>query len=242
MIFLDTDHTTFLKYPDSERGRRIIDRPNAVSASEVIGVAIVTVEERLRGWLAVIAKEKSALRQVVGYGELALLGGLTPGKWGTRISHFLGAKFSPTRTDRSGWTTSFPDCLTASRKTCPRREGPIAFVGGRPPWSRRCSCPKLANEPWNKGQSGTRLGLKRRPRQPIFAGSGGGIGWPAGKIMKSECRSIRGRSPMASNASASSVRCRDSSASPCSPGLVERAHAEPLARDVLHLDVGTQNG
>ena len=73
MILLDTDHTTFLKYPDSERGRRMIGRLNAVSASEVIGVAIVTVEERMRGWLAVIAKEKSALRQVVGYRELALL-------------------------------------------------------------------------------------------------------------------------------------------------------------------------
>ena len=73
MILLDTDHTTFLKYPDSERGRRMIDRLNALSASEVIGVAIVTVEERMRGWLAVIAKEKLALRQVVGYRELALL-------------------------------------------------------------------------------------------------------------------------------------------------------------------------
>jgi tRNA(fMet)-specific endonuclease VapC len=73
MILLDTDHTTFLKYPDSERGRRMIDRLNAVTASEVIGVSIVTVEERMRGWLAVIAKERSALRQVVGYRELALL-------------------------------------------------------------------------------------------------------------------------------------------------------------------------
>jgi tRNA(fMet)-specific endonuclease VapC len=73
MILLDTDHTTFLKYPDSERGRRMIDRLDAASASEVIAVAIVTVEERMRGWLAVIAKEKSALRQVVGYRELALL-------------------------------------------------------------------------------------------------------------------------------------------------------------------------
>ena len=73
MILLDTDHTTILKYPDNERGGRRIDRLNAASASEVIGVAIVTVEERMRGWLAVIAKEKSALRQVVGYRELALL-------------------------------------------------------------------------------------------------------------------------------------------------------------------------
>lgn len=73
MILLDTDHTTYLKYPDSERGRRMIGRMQALSETEVIGVAIVTVEERMRGWLAVIAKEKSALRQVVGYRELALL-------------------------------------------------------------------------------------------------------------------------------------------------------------------------
>ncbi len=73
MILLDTDHTTFLKYPDSERDRRAIDRLNAVSASEVIGVAIVTVEERMYGRLAVIAKEKSALRHVVVYPELTLL-------------------------------------------------------------------------------------------------------------------------------------------------------------------------
>jgi tRNA(fMet)-specific endonuclease VapC len=73
MILLDTDHTTFLKYPDSERGHRLIERMKAVSESETFGVAIVTVEERMRGWLAVIAKEKSALRQVVGYRELALL-------------------------------------------------------------------------------------------------------------------------------------------------------------------------
>ncbi len=220
MILLDTDHTTSLKYPDSERGRRIIDRPNAVSASEVIGVAIVTVEERLRGWLAVIAKEKSALRQVVGYGELALLGGLTSGKWGTRISHFLGAKFSPTRTDRSGWTTSFPDCLTASRKTCPRAKGRSRLWAADRRGTRgaRARAQRLRMNRGTRGRARTRLGLKRRPRQPIFYGSGGGIGWPAGKIMKSECRSIRGRSPMASNASASSVRCRDSSASPCSPG------------------------
>ena len=66
MILIDTDHATHLKYPESERGGRLIDRLNAVSKSEVVGVAIVTVEERMRGWLATIAKEKTALRQVVG--------------------------------------------------------------------------------------------------------------------------------------------------------------------------------
>jgi tRNA(fMet)-specific endonuclease VapC len=71
MILIDTDHATFLKYPESERGRRFIERLEALPQSEILGVAIVTVEERMRGWLAVIAKERTALRQVTGYRELA---------------------------------------------------------------------------------------------------------------------------------------------------------------------------
>jgi tRNA(fMet)-specific endonuclease VapC len=73
MILVDTDHATFLKYPESERGRRLIDRLSALPQSEAVAVAIVTVEERMRGWLAVIAKEKQAARQVTGYRELAQL-------------------------------------------------------------------------------------------------------------------------------------------------------------------------
>ncbi len=52
MILLDTDHATLLKYPNSERGRRLIARMESVQYSEVIGIAIVTVEQRMRGWLA----------------------------------------------------------------------------------------------------------------------------------------------------------------------------------------------
>jgi len=73
MILIDTDHATYLKYPESERGRRFLARLTAVPPSEIVGVAIVTVEERMRGWLVVIAREKQALRQVVGYRELAQL-------------------------------------------------------------------------------------------------------------------------------------------------------------------------
>ncbi len=73
MILIDTDHVTLLKYPESERGRRLIERLEAAPKSEVVGVAIVTVEERMRGWLAAIAKERTALRQVVGYWESAKL-------------------------------------------------------------------------------------------------------------------------------------------------------------------------
>jgi tRNA(fMet)-specific endonuclease VapC len=73
MILIDTDHATYLKYPESERGGRLINRLSVVPQSEVVGVAIVTIEERMRGWLAVIAKEKLAIRQAVGYRELARL-------------------------------------------------------------------------------------------------------------------------------------------------------------------------
>jgi tRNA(fMet)-specific endonuclease VapC len=71
MILIDTDHATYFKYPDSDRGRRFIERLSAVSPSELIAVAIVTVEQRMRGWLATISKERTALRQVAGYRELA---------------------------------------------------------------------------------------------------------------------------------------------------------------------------
>ena len=70
MILIDTDHASLLKYPKSERGRRFIERLEILPASEVVGVAIVTIEERMRGWLAVIAKERTAIRQVIGYREL----------------------------------------------------------------------------------------------------------------------------------------------------------------------------
>jgi tRNA(fMet)-specific endonuclease VapC len=73
MILIDTDHATHLKYPQSDRGSRLINRLDAVPKSKAIGVAIVTIEERMRGWLATIAKEKSASRQVVGYRELMRL-------------------------------------------------------------------------------------------------------------------------------------------------------------------------
>jgi tRNA(fMet)-specific endonuclease VapC len=75
MILLDTDHLTYLRYPESERGSRMIARLNAQPPNEIVGVTIVNVEEQLRGWLAVIAKERLAMRQVAAYRELTLLFG-----------------------------------------------------------------------------------------------------------------------------------------------------------------------
>ena len=73
MILIDTDHVSYFKFPDSDRGKRFIRKLEALPDDKIVGVAIVTIEERLRGWLAAIAKERQALRQVVGYRELSLL-------------------------------------------------------------------------------------------------------------------------------------------------------------------------
>ena len=64
MILLDTDHATFLKYPESERGRRLIERLQSLPPSEVVGVAIVTVEERMRGWLSSPRKKRQFVRSL----------------------------------------------------------------------------------------------------------------------------------------------------------------------------------
>lgn len=40
---------------------------------EEIGTTIVTIEEHLRGWLAVISRERQARRQIPAYRELATL-------------------------------------------------------------------------------------------------------------------------------------------------------------------------
>ena len=73
MILLDTDHVSILKYPKSERGARLTERLEALPAGEVVGISVVSVEEQMRGWLATIAKERSARRQVIPYRELASL-------------------------------------------------------------------------------------------------------------------------------------------------------------------------
>ncbi len=73
MILLDTDHATFLKYPEGERGTRLMERLKARPSGQVVAVSIITVEEQMRGWLASIAKERLSRRQVVAYTELARL-------------------------------------------------------------------------------------------------------------------------------------------------------------------------
>ena len=70
MILLDTDHVTVLRMPHSARRDRLVARL-AAATDEEVGVAVVTVEEQMRGWLAAIAKERQPRRQVGPYRELA---------------------------------------------------------------------------------------------------------------------------------------------------------------------------
>ncbi|AWM36169.1 tRNA(fMet)-specific endonuclease VapC [Gemmata obscuriglobus] len=71
MILLDTDHVTVLRMPPGSRRELLVAR--LAGASEEIGVAVVTVEEQMRGWLAAVAKERQVRRQVGPYRELAAL-------------------------------------------------------------------------------------------------------------------------------------------------------------------------
>jgi tRNA(fMet)-specific endonuclease VapC len=72
MILLETDHASVLKYRDTERCNRLVARLAAV-VDEEIGTTIITVEEQMRGWLASIAKERQARRQIGPYRDLARL-------------------------------------------------------------------------------------------------------------------------------------------------------------------------
>ena len=72
MILLDTNHVSILRMPSSERRTRLVERMT-LSHDQHFGIPIVVVEETMRGWLAAIAKERLARRQVAAYRELSSL-------------------------------------------------------------------------------------------------------------------------------------------------------------------------
>lgn len=70
MIYLmDTDHMSILDRDSVEAfnlGRRL-----AAVLPEEVATSIVTYEEQMRGWLAVIAKAQSVEKQVAAYARYA---------------------------------------------------------------------------------------------------------------------------------------------------------------------------
>ncbi len=69
MMILDSDHLTVLKYRGSQRYQRLTKRFETVAVEDIC-TTIINYEEAMRGWLAVIAKEKHISRQVAAYCEL----------------------------------------------------------------------------------------------------------------------------------------------------------------------------
>lgn len=72
MILLDSDHLTVLRYKSGERALRLTKRL-VDSGDPIIGTTVANVEEAMRGWLAAIAKERDARRQIPAYRELGEL-------------------------------------------------------------------------------------------------------------------------------------------------------------------------
>ncbi len=69
MILLDTDHLSLLKYPDNPRCAALTARLAGSSDSD-IGTTIVSAEEQMRGWLAVISRRRDVHKQIDAYREL----------------------------------------------------------------------------------------------------------------------------------------------------------------------------
>jgi len=72
MILLDTDHLSVLRLRSGDRCVRLIARMEAAK-DETSGTMIINVVEQTRGWLAVVNKERQAVRQITAYRELGRL-------------------------------------------------------------------------------------------------------------------------------------------------------------------------
>lgn len=70
MILLDSDHLSVLGFENNERSQKLQQRLSAAS-SELIGITVISIEEQMRGWMATIAKERLAKRQINAYRGLA---------------------------------------------------------------------------------------------------------------------------------------------------------------------------
>ncbi len=69
MIVLDTDHINILQSQHGNEYRNLTDRMSVSSDQEFV-TTVVTVEEQMRGWLALINRWNDAHRQVAGYERL----------------------------------------------------------------------------------------------------------------------------------------------------------------------------
>ena len=71
MMILDSDHFSEFLKGTSSAGQVLRQRLDA--SPEPIAVSIVTAEELMRGWLALIHRQRSVRSQIPGYAELRKL-------------------------------------------------------------------------------------------------------------------------------------------------------------------------
>lgn len=69
MIVLDTDHLNLLQNESSVEHRNLISKM-ATSTDQEFVTTVITLEEQMRGWLALIRRAKSDTKQVSAYSKL----------------------------------------------------------------------------------------------------------------------------------------------------------------------------
>jgi len=69
MIILDTDHISLLQHRSNPEGQRV-ERRLAASLDRDIRTTVITVEEQMRGWLAVVARYRDPRQQMDYYDKL----------------------------------------------------------------------------------------------------------------------------------------------------------------------------
>lgn len=72
MIILDTDHVVVLKYPGSQQSATLASNM-AASLDQELATTAITIEEQLRGWLAVINRSNDVHQQIPAYERLVKL-------------------------------------------------------------------------------------------------------------------------------------------------------------------------
>lgn len=82
MIVLDTDHMVVLKYAEGVEYTALSARM-AAAPDQHFATTCISVEEQMRGWLALINRTRGVRRQVLAYEELNKL-----------IDYFAGGKDS----------------------------------------------------------------------------------------------------------------------------------------------------
>jgi tRNA(fMet)-specific endonuclease VapC len=70
MVLLDTDHLSILEWQDNPAALRIRTRLQEYSPDEV-GTTIINFEEKMRGWMTILAKTRKVKEHIEAYRRLS---------------------------------------------------------------------------------------------------------------------------------------------------------------------------